>query len=429
MFATYLTAVRGFSRNARLFLFTLGLATLIIDGVYAVVFNLYLLRLGYDAGFVGQINSAGLLTFAIASLPAGELGKRWGSRRAMIAGLWFVFAGSLALPWAGVILPAAQTGWLFLSYIVMFLGYAIFFVNGVPFLMASTTVGERDHAFSAQTAIFSLAAFMGGLLGGLLPALTAQITGSDTNAIMPYRVPLLVAALLLLPGIVAAMRTQQNRPPARQRSRIKPLLRLSGANRTYLGLLLAVSVVRILQVAGTASANTFFNVYMDQALDVPTARIGAIVAAARLASVPAALAVAALTARWGYRALVIASGLGTAIALLPLALIPQWGAAASGFIGVIVFAAIRYPAFLVYSMVMVSEEQRPTMSGLSEMTAGIAFAGMALLGGYVITHFGYTTHFLLGAGFVILGSLLFALYFRKPRGELAHPSPLPEAAD
>jgi hypothetical protein len=35
-----------------------------------VVFNLYLLRLGYDPTFVGQINSIGLLTFALASMPA-----------------------------------------------------------------------------------------------------------------------------------------------------------------------------------------------------------------------------------------------------------------------------------------------------------------------------------------------------------------------
>jgi MFS family permease len=429
LFKTYFTAVRGFSRNARLFLFTLGLATLIIDGVYAVIFNLFLLRLGYDAAFVGQINAAGLLTFAVASLPAGELGKRWGSRRAMIAGLWLVFGGSLALPWAGIIAAWWEAAWLYVSYIIMFLGYALFFVNGVPFLMASTSETERDHAFSAQTAIFSLAAFSGGLLGGLLPGIVARLTGLDTDATLPYRVPLLVAALMLLPGMVTAMRTEQNRPAARQRSRIKPLLRISAADRAYLGLLFAVAAVRVLQVAGTASANTFFNVYMDQGLAVPTAQIGAVTATARLASVPAAMAVAALTARWGHRALVIASGLGTAVALLPLALVPQWGAAASGFISVIIFAAIRYPAFLVYSMKLVNEEQRGTMSGLSEMTAGIGFSAMALLGGYVITRYGYTTHFLIGAACVMLGTLLFAAYFRKPRGELAGHLPLHGAAD
>jgi MFS family permease len=53
----------------------------------------------------------------------------------------------------------------------MFFGYALFFVNGVTFLMGSTNPEQRNLAFSAQTAIFSLSGFVGGLLGGLLPGL------------------------------------------------------------------------------------------------------------------------------------------------------------------------------------------------------------------------------------------------------------------
>lgn len=428
MFATNIYAFRSFGRNARLFLVTLGLATLIIDGVYAVVFNLYLLRLGYDAAFVGQINSAGLLTFAVASLPAGELGKRWGSRRAMIAGLFVVLAGSLALPFAGVFLPEWQSGWLMTAYVVMFLGYAIFFVNGVPFLMGATTPEQRNHAFAAQTAIFSIAAFFGGIMGGTLPALFARLSGTTTADPTPYRVPLVVAALLLIPGIVAAARTTQDLPPRRPRSRINLLKRLGTFDRRYLELLAVISVVRILQVGGMASANTFFNVYMDQSLHVPTAQIGAIAALARIVSVPAALSVAVLATRWGQRNLVIMSGVATVISLLPLALLPFWGAAAAGFIGVTAAASIRYPAFLVYSMEMVTEEQRPTMSGLSEMTAGVAFSSMALIGGYVITNVGYAAHFLLGAVAVTLGTIVFAVYFRKPRGVMVR-QPVPMAAD
>jgi MFS family permease len=429
MLATYRQAVRGFGRNARLYLVTLGLATLIIDGVYAVIFNLFLLRLGYDPAFVGRINSAGLLTFALASLPVSVLGRRWGSRRAMLAGLWVVFVAGLALPLAGLVWPAGQTVWLYVSYVALLFGYSVFFVNGVPFLMAATTEEQRDHAFSIQTAIFSLAAFSGGLLAGFLPLLVAGLTGASTSDPLPYRIPLLTAALLLLPGIWAAGATRQNRPEARTRSRVKPLTRLATIDRRYLGLLLVVGIVRTLQVAGMASANTFFNVYLDQALSVSTAQIGLIAAIARLLSIPAALAVAGLTMRWGHRRLVVIAGLGATLSLLPLALIPAWPAAAAGFIGVVVFSAIRFPAFLVYSMLLVTEAQRPTMSGLSEMTAGLAFAGMAFLGGALITQVGYTALFLVGAGAMASGTVLFAYYFRRPRGELARPALVLDAAD
>ena len=417
---TYLHAVRGFSRNARLFLLTLGLATLIIDGVYAVVFNLYLLRLGYDPAFVGRINSAGLLTFALASLPAGELGKRYGSRRSMIIGLWIVFAGSITLPLAGVVAPDTQAAWLFASYVTMFLGYSLFFVNGVPFLMGATTVEQRNHAFAVQTAIFSLAAFMGGLLGGLLPGFFAradrqryQRTDAVPRAAL-RRGPAPLARDLCRapdhpepPARAPTLARQYAAPRGRRRSGLPAVAagRFGGAHSAGGGHGLGEYVLQRLHGSGTARPHrTNWRV---------------VAAAARLLSVPAALAVATLATRWGQRNLVILAGLGTALALLPLALLPVFGAAAGGFIGVTIFAAIRYPTFLVYSMEMVTEEQRPTMSGLSEMTAGIAFSGMALIGGYVITNIGYTAHFLIGAVSVILGTALFAFYFRKPRGELA----------
>jgi len=66
-------------------------------------------------------------------------------------------------------------------------------------------------------------------------------------------------------------------------------------------------------------------------------------------------------------------------------------------------------------MGMIKPEQRSFMSGLSEMTAGLSFAVMALLGGYIIVNQGYQTLFLIGAGATLFGTLLFWFYFRPPQ--------------
>jgi len=42
--------------------------TVVRDGIRAVLFNLYLLRLGYDPGFVGLVNAVGMLVFSILVL-------------------------------------------------------------------------------------------------------------------------------------------------------------------------------------------------------------------------------------------------------------------------------------------------------------------------------------------------------------------------
>ena len=61
--------------------------------------------------------------------------------------------------------------------------------------------------------------------------------------------------------------------------------------------------------------------------------------------------------------------------------------------------------------------------------AGLAFAGMAFLGGALITQLGYTALFLAGAAAMAAGTLLFAVVFRRPRGELARPALVLDAAD
>jgi hypothetical protein len=66
--------------------------------IRAVLLNLYLLRLDYDAEFIGLVNGATALVFTLFCLPAGALGTRWGSRRIMIVGVNSVAMGGGLLP-------------------------------------------------------------------------------------------------------------------------------------------------------------------------------------------------------------------------------------------------------------------------------------------------------------------------------------------
>ncbi|MEM8863103.1 MAG: hypothetical protein AAGD96_32735, partial [Chloroflexota bacterium] len=111
MIGSLVSAFRGFNRSIRLFLFASLLLGLGVDGVYAVLFNLFMIRLGYDADFIGVVNSAGLFAFAFVGLPAGMLGSRLGSRKMLIGGLVFVLIGASLLPLADFMLDW-QGGWL-----------------------------------------------------------------------------------------------------------------------------------------------------------------------------------------------------------------------------------------------------------------------------------------------------------------------------
>ncbi|NJM05947.1 MFS transporter [Candidatus Gracilibacteria bacterium] len=168
-----------------------------------------------------------------------------------------------------------------------------------------------------------------------------------------------------------------------------------------------------MQVSGLAATSNFFNLYLDSELAVPTAQIGMLMALGRLVAVPAALSTAALTHRFGDRSVVIGASLATAISMLPIALIPHWGAASLSFMAVISVSWIRYAASIVFFLNLVPPRSRAVVSGVTEMAAGICFTALTFGGGYIIVYLGYQTLFLLGAGLTALSALLFWLLFRK----------------
>lgn len=434
MLSSYLTALRSFQRNVWLYLVAMSLIGFTVDGgIYSVVFNLFVLRLGYDPAFVGQVNSIGLLAFAICSLPAGALGARMGNRRAMIMGLFTLMGSGLLLALSEFIPASLRAYWLIGFYMGYHSSIAIFFVNTAPFLMATTHESQRSHAFAIQSAMISSAAFVGSLVGGLLPGFFANALALPLDAATPYRYPLLIAALMIVLGIGALVAAKESSgseaattvvpPPLPPRRTYPSLFRVprfqrinwKTMERGFVILLVVISLVRLFQIAGMAVLSTFFNVYMDDGLGAPTAQVGLITGLGRLLAVPLVLTMPILAERWGHRHLVTLSSFSAVFFLLPVALLPNVWAAGLGYMGVMAGSSIRYTSFMVFIMAMIKPEQRSLMSGLSEMTAGLSFAAMAWIGGYIIVNQGYQALFLVGAGATCFGTLLFWLYFRTPQ--------------
>ena len=191
-----------FTRNVYIFLAIEALIGFTLDGgVFAVLFNIFLLRIGYGPEFVGIVNSSGLLAFALISLPVGLWGRRWGIKRMIQYGLCTMFVGGTLLPLAELLASPWQEAGLIVGYVAIMSGVAAVFVNGTPFLMGSVAGGDRNRVFSLQTALISLAAFAGSLIGGRLPLFFADLWGLTTDYPQVYRYPLLLAGILMLPAL------------------------------------------------------------------------------------------------------------------------------------------------------------------------------------------------------------------------------------
>ena len=186
--------------------------------------------------------------------------------------------------------------------------------------------------------------------------------------------------------------------------------------------------IAMLRATGDSAPNIFFNVYLETGLQASTALIGLLVAICRLIAGVAALSMPLFVARWGKERVIGWGMLGVTLSLLPLALIPHWGAAEIGFIGVMALSAIVLAAYFVYGQELVSPGWQAVMSGVIATGGGMGGSLIIIFGSRMITAYGYDSFFLTAAILSTVSGLLFLGYFRKPRGELARRS-APVTAD
>ena len=135
MVSTHREALSLFNRDVRLVLFSQALIGFtIFGGVYTVLLNLYLLRLGYGPQMIGQVNAVGALSFALLSMPAGLLANRWGARRSMIVGMIIAAFGFGLLPLGEFAPSSVQLTWIMGAYALGVLGNTFYIVCSIPFL-------------------------------------------------------------------------------------------------------------------------------------------------------------------------------------------------------------------------------------------------------------------------------------------------------
>ena len=380
----------------------------LLNGIHAVLYNLYLLRLGYGAEFIGWVNAVGTFSFAFFAFPAGWLASRIGVRRTMTLGLVISALGYGLLSIGDMVSPPARDVWLIANRVVAIVGLTLFFVNSTPFLAGATTEEERNHAYSMRMVLDSLAGFSGSLVGGVLPGLIATLLGTSPEHPAAYRYALLAASVLCLPAawVLSSVREVETEREAGQAA-------VGGKGAIPVALIGSMALVVLLRGAGVGTSRTFFNVYMDDGLGVSTAQIGMIFAVIQLLSAPVALLTPTLTARWGTFRVALVGSVGIALSMLPIALVPHWAAATAGRVGIYSLSSIADVSLSAYQMALVPPRWRTYMAGATSTAMGLSWTALSVGGGYLIAGLGYRELFLLAGGLTALGTVLLGLSFGR----------------
>src|SRR5438034_565578 len=187
----YWSQLSAFSSNARLFLLSNLLGGVVIS-IYSLLFNFYLLSLGYQQDFLGLIASLGQLTIFLAALPSGMLSNTLGRKRAMLLAV-----GANVLVMLGFLWWTTMEGIVVLT-LLNGVSQALFIVTMSPFMIENSGKAERTHLFSMNQAVIAVAGVAGGIIGGNAPSWLGAGLGVGANDVRAYQAGIGAAALINL---------------------------------------------------------------------------------------------------------------------------------------------------------------------------------------------------------------------------------------
>ena len=358
--------------------------------IFVLLYNLYLVDLGFGEAFLGVVNGANRLGSLAGTLPAAFLAYRIGLRKTLLATI-----GGTALIEMCRAVAAARTPLVILGFAAgcIFSAWAVVLA---PVIAGAVEEKRRPAAFSTFFATMFVVGIAGSWVGGRLPL---WLHGKQP-------VLLLSAALSAL-ALVPAFRLRLARP-AREGARVYP-------RGSFLWRFLAAFALWNL---ATGAFNPFANVYFDR-LRVPVERIGSIFSMAQLGQVGTVLLAPLVFRRVGLVTGITGMMLATAIGLGALAAQPPGAAAALAFTAYMSFQWMSEPGLNSLLMNHVSESERSGTSALSYLVAFGAQALAAFGGGVLLARFGYGT-VLAGAAALAAGA---GIVFRVLLGTVERKSP------
>jgi MFS family permease len=398
----YLLSITKLDRDVLRFSFAWGMIGLIVLGINAVLMNLYVLKLGFDFSFLGNLNGSGQIVWVFAALPAGFIGSRFGLRNSLIAGYVAVIialACFLSVGW----LP--QTAWapgLLLSNGLLGIGAALILVNAVPYLMAIASEQDRNLAFTFMSALMALMAFLGSLAAGILPGfLMSLFSGRMTeagayNAVMWLAIPAYLGSVLLL------LKSRPD-PPV-----VKETIGVS-REAAPIGILIFLGILFVVQLGSENALQMFLNVYLADDLLVSDALIGTIFAVARLLPFFLSPILPFALRRWGSGLTMSAGYLLISVCAILIALIPSPWVAAAGFILFNLAASFNGTARNLFGQESVQPRWRTSVTAVFTIAIAIGGSIVGFGAGRLIELAGFRGIFLSSAILALLGVLLYGI--------------------
>ncbi len=368
--------------------------------IFFLLFNLYLLKLGFNESFLGLVSGCMLAGSVAGSLPAGIAIQRLGLRASMIACLTII-------PCLAAILAAGLPAPLLLACTFVYGAASVMWaVLLSPAVAALTNARNRGGGFSIICSSGIAIGILGGAAGGRLPGWMARLA-PQSSVVAQYRAALWIGCAIVLLGLLPASKLRLPAPispaPA-PLSAVRENRRLRRPPPQVIYFLAAVAVWNL----GTGVFNPFFSAFFER-LHMPVERIGLVFSLSQLGQ-----ALAVLAAPLVFRATGLIRGISrmqllSAAALACIAVSGGPGTAALAYGAYMVVQNMSEPGMLNYLMDRVSESERSGVSALNFLVASSAQAIAAVVSGLLLRRFGYPPVLMLAAALCAIAGVLVRL--------------------
>ncbi|PYY26538.1 MFS transporter [Paenibacillus illinoisensis] len=417
--------IRGWSRNIQLF-FLASILYQIGNGMFSVLYNLYIQGLGYNDTMNGQIVSIQSLATAIMFVPIGLGGDRFSRKRLLIAGALFsgifLIGRSFDYSASGLIWFAVFSG--------LFAG--VFQVLAIPFLAENVKKSQRLKMFSYYSSLVLASQVLGSLGGGVFADLLhtlgiAKVTGLQTvlfiggAATLAAFIPMLFVSddkasaqtVTTDHTVPAAIATEDKNLSTTEES---GKLQNNNKDSRLIGQFV---ITQLLIGFGSGLVVPYLNLYFTNRFSVSLSAMSLLISLGQIMTIVSMLIGPTLAAKVGsVRAVVLFQ-----VFSLPFLLL-------TGFTNVLVIASVSFlfrqalmnAANPIHSAILVdrvSDKRRGIANSLMQTAFMIGWATMGPVQSYLVTtygtYWGYAITFSITGGLYVISSLMYYMMFKEPK--------------
>lgn len=373
-------------------------------GISQLLFNFYVLSLGYNEATLGNLVTARSFTSLLAALPMGYLTDRIGGKSAFLIG-YLSYGISMVLM---LVFPSVP---IFIAMnVLQGIAQALSAVATGPFLMENGGPKERTYLFSLSSGLRMTATAIGEWLGGYLPGWAAAIIAVSAVSARAYGWSLWVMAFLSIAAAVPVILMKSNRRTQTHRSDFAPVSFV----RKNPGLLSKLILPSLVISIGAGMVMPFMNVFFRNVHHQSDAAIGVIFAWGSLAMGIGLVAAPALAERFGKIQLVTATQALSIPFLALLGFAPWFEVSVIAYYIRLTLMNMSGPIYSTFTMEQVDPELRGMIASLSSMASNFGWAFSPTISGLLQVRSGFRLPFTITIiSYVIAISMYYVWFLAK----------------